>query len=131
MVVVTSQGQAIDSVDALTAKEVFTNNNLFRAATFRPKKTVRFEDVLKAADAYKRTFGEQIKEVEQGVVATAIRAKVQPITRRTSCRPHPSGQASACPAPTCSPACDQPDGPTDPRQRKRPILSFSRLPRRY
>jgi hypothetical protein len=74
-VVATSQGQSIESVDALTAKEVFTNNNLFRAATFRPKKTLGFEDILKAATAYKKTFGEQIKEVEQGVVAAAIRGK--------------------------------------------------------
>jgi len=74
-VVVTSQGMSIESVDALTAKEVFTNNNLFRAATFRPKKSIDFAEILKAADAYKKTFGEQIKEVEQGVVAAAIRGR--------------------------------------------------------
>lgn len=74
-VVVTSQGQTLESVEALTAKEVFTNNNLFRAATFRPKKSIDFAEILKAADAYKKTFGEQIKEVEQGVVAAAIRVK--------------------------------------------------------
>lgn len=75
--IATSQGQSIESVADPAAKEVFLNNNLFRAATFRPKKIIDFTEVLKAADAYKKTFGEQIKEVEQTVVAAAIRAKVQ------------------------------------------------------
>jgi hypothetical protein len=76
-VIATSQGQSIESVADLTAKEVFVNNNLFRAATFRPKKSIDFPEILKAADAYRKTFGEQIKEVEQTVVAAAIRTKVQ------------------------------------------------------
>ncbi len=76
-IIATSQGQSIESVADLTAKEVFVNNNLFRAATFRPKKSIDFAEILKAADAYKKTFGEQIKEVEQTVVAAAIRTKVQ------------------------------------------------------
>lgn len=76
-IVATSQGQAIATVTDFAAKEVFVNNNLFRAATFRPKKSIDFAEILKAAEAYKKAFGEQIKEVEQTVVAAAIRTKVQ------------------------------------------------------
>ncbi len=55
------------------ASDVFTNNTKFRSATFRPKKVLDFAEIVKAADAFKSTFGEEIKELNQDEVAQAIR----------------------------------------------------------
>jgi len=73
---VTSQGQSIESVLDPGAVEVFTNNTKFRSATFRPKKVLDFAEIVKAAQAFKNTFGEEIKNLtNQDEVATAIRKK--------------------------------------------------------
>lgn len=69
----TSQGLSIESVHDFGADEVFTNNTKFRAATFRPKKVLDFPEIVKAADAYKNTFGEAVSTLNQEEVATAIR----------------------------------------------------------
>jgi hypothetical protein len=74
-VTVTSQGISIDSVFDLSAADVFTNNTRFRAATFRPKKVLDFAEIVKAADSYKITFGEEIKSLNQDEVARSIRAQ--------------------------------------------------------
>ncbi|MCA9087267.1 MAG: BREX system P-loop protein BrxC [Planctomycetaceae bacterium] len=70
-----SQGLSIGTVDDLGASDVFTNNTKFRSATFRPKKVLDFAEVVKAADAFKKTFGEEIKQLTQDEVAKAIREK--------------------------------------------------------
>ena len=49
----TSKGQTIDSALSVEARGTFENNNLFRQTSFRPKKGVEFEDLLKAAEAFK------------------------------------------------------------------------------
>ncbi|MDA1054490.1 MAG: BREX system P-loop protein BrxC [Planctomycetota bacterium] len=71
----TSQGLSIDSAEDFGAVDVFTNNTKFRAATFRPKKVLDFAEIVKAAEAFKSTFGEEIKSLNQDEVAKAIREK--------------------------------------------------------
>jgi hypothetical protein len=73
---VTSKGQTIESALGVEPKNVFSNNNLFRAATFRPKQSLGFEELVKAAEAFKRVFGREVPELEQGAVAREIRAAV-------------------------------------------------------
>ena len=58
---------------SVEAKNVFGNNNLFRAASFKPKKTLEYEQIILAADAFKQVFGKEIPELEQGVIARWIR----------------------------------------------------------
>jgi hypothetical protein len=70
---VTSKGQTFDSALSVEAKDTFTNNNVFRQATFRPKQGIEHESLIKAADAFRTTFGKEIKELEQGKLASAIR----------------------------------------------------------
>ena len=73
---VTSKGQSIESALSVEAKNVFGNNNLFRSASFRPKKSLGFQELVKAADAFKNVFGREIPELEQGAVARTIRDEV-------------------------------------------------------
>src|SRR5207249_833361 len=69
----TSQGQTIANALSLEARNTFTNNNHFRAASFRPKQSgLTFADWAQAAEDYKAVFGKEVSEIEQGVVANAI-----------------------------------------------------------
>jgi len=70
---VTSKGQIIESATTVEARAVFTNNNVFRQATFRPKVGLDFPALIAAAQAYETTFGRAIAELAQTPVATAIR----------------------------------------------------------
>lgn len=70
---VTSKGQTINSALSIEAKNVFGNNNLFRAASLRPKQSLGFDELVKASHAFKNVFGREIPELEQGAVARAIR----------------------------------------------------------
>jgi len=72
----TSRGQTIEAATSLEARTTFTNNNLFRQASFRPKLTMDFERLIQAAQAYQETFGREVAGLEQNVVAEAIRAAV-------------------------------------------------------
>ncbi len=69
----TSKGQTIDSTLSIEARNTFENNNLFRQTSFRPKKGVEFEDLIKAAEAYKTAFGKELPELEQVAAAASIR----------------------------------------------------------
>lgn len=70
----TSKGQVIESALSLEARTTFTNNNLFRQASFRPRTTdCEFTDYIDAAEAFKTCFGKEIQELEENVVAGAIR----------------------------------------------------------
>jgi hypothetical protein len=71
----TSQGLSMESVEDFGASDVFTNNTKYRAATFRFKTVLGFEKIVKAAEAFKSTFGEEIKSLNQDEVARAIRNK--------------------------------------------------------
>src|SRR5262249_11534598 len=75
---VTSKGEVIDSALSTEARNVFTNNNLFRQASFRPRKDegVDFPKLVQANDAFQATFGREIPELEPGVVARTIREEV-------------------------------------------------------
>ena len=74
-VTVTSQGVTIESVVDLGAIDAFTNNTKFRSSTFRPKKVLDFAELVKAGDAFQKTFGEKIASLTQDEVAKAIRNK--------------------------------------------------------
>lgn len=74
----TSKGQVIESALSLDARTTFTNNNLFRQASFRPRTTdCEFADYIEAGEAYKACFGKEIQEYEENVVAQAIRATTE------------------------------------------------------
>lgn len=72
----TSKGQSIESALSLEAKSTFPNNNLFRQASFRPKVGLEFKHVVEAYEHFREVFGHDISELEQGVVAAAIRDEV-------------------------------------------------------
>lgn len=72
----TSRGTTIDSALSVEARDVFLNNNVFRQAAFRPKVGLEFEHIARAADAFASVFGKEVKELEQGQVAGAIREAV-------------------------------------------------------
>ena len=59
----TSKGQTFDAVTALGVRETFSNNNLFRQATFRPKKGLEPEERYKAAQAFEDTFGREVRDI--------------------------------------------------------------------
>jgi len=73
---VLSKGQTIDSTATTAAKECFSGNNLFRAASFRPKKGLDFKVRVEAGEHFKDTFGEEIKDLVQ-TLAPEIRAAVE------------------------------------------------------
>jgi hypothetical protein len=73
----TSGGQQIESAVSLEARNVFTNNNLFKQATFQPKKGLDFPQVVEASENFKDTFGQSVGELEQGAVAREIRKQVE------------------------------------------------------
>ncbi|MCK6527600.1 BREX system P-loop protein BrxC [Myxococcota bacterium] len=71
-----SRGQVIDNALSLDARTTFTNNNLFRQATFRPKVSVDYGELVKADGHFRDVFGKEIAELEPGVVARAIKDEV-------------------------------------------------------
>jgi hypothetical protein len=73
----TSKGQTIDSATSVEARETFTTNNLFRQASFRPpKQAISFQELTKAAEAYRDTFGDEVREINQATITAAIRQQV-------------------------------------------------------
>lgn len=72
----TSKGQTIDTVTGVDARDIFSNNNLFRQASFRPKKGVEFEELVKASDAFRDTFGSDVKELNASSIVAQLRGEV-------------------------------------------------------
>jgi len=72
----TSKGQVLESALSLEARNTFTNNNLFRQTSFRPKVGLEFTNIVDAADHFKEVFGKEVSELEQGVVAHALREEI-------------------------------------------------------
>lgn len=72
----TSKGQTIESALSLDARNTFSNNNLFRQASFLPKVGLDFTQIVDAAEHFKDVFGREIQELEQNAVAAAIREEV-------------------------------------------------------
>lgn len=69
----TSKGLTIESASSVEAKNVFGNNNLFRAASLRPKQSLEYAQIVLAAESFKQAFGKEIPELEQGVIARCIK----------------------------------------------------------
>jgi hypothetical protein len=72
----TSKGQTLDNVTGVEARETFANNNLFRQAAFRPKKGIEFQELVKAAEAFRDTFGSEVKELNAGSIVAELRKEV-------------------------------------------------------
>ena len=72
----TSKGQTIDSVTGVEARDTFSNNNLFRQASFRPKKGIEFEELVKASEAFRDTFGSEVRELNAGAIVAELRKEV-------------------------------------------------------
>ncbi|MGB7219898.1 MAG: BREX system P-loop protein BrxC [Vicinamibacterales bacterium] len=72
----TSKGQTIDSATGVEARDIFSNNNLFRQASFRPKKGVEFEELVKASEAFRDTFGSEVRELNTGAIVAELRKEV-------------------------------------------------------
>jgi hypothetical protein len=72
----TSKGQTLDTVTGIEARDTFSNNNLFRQASFRPKKGIEFEELVKASEAFKDTFGSEVKELNAGAIVAELRKEV-------------------------------------------------------
>jgi hypothetical protein len=71
-----SKGQTIDTITGVEARETFSNNNLFRQASFRPKKGIEFEELVKASEAFRDTFGSEVKELNAGTIVAELRKQV-------------------------------------------------------
>jgi hypothetical protein len=72
----TSKGQTIESATSVEAKETFGNNNFFRQASFRPKKGIEFAEVVKAGEAFRDTFGRDVRELSAGAVTSELRREI-------------------------------------------------------
>ena len=72
----TSKGQTLDSVTGVEARETFSNNNLFRQASFRPKKGLEFEELVRASEAFRDTFGSEVKELNASAIVAELRKEV-------------------------------------------------------
>lgn len=72
----TSKGQTIDSLAGVDARDTFNNNNLFRQASFRPKKGIEFEELVRASEAFRDTFGKEVRELNAGAIVNELRREV-------------------------------------------------------
>ena len=72
----TSKGQTIDVVTGVEARDTFSNNNLFRQASFRPKKGIEFEELVKASEAFRDTFGSEVRELNAGAIVAELRKEI-------------------------------------------------------
>lgn len=72
----TSKSQTIDCVTGIEARDTFSNNNLFRQASFRPKKGPDFEGLVKASEAFRDTFGSEVRELSLGPIIEDVRREV-------------------------------------------------------
>jgi hypothetical protein len=72
----TSKGQTIDATTTSLSRETFSNNNLFRQASFRPKKGIEFEELVKASEAFRDTFGSEVRELTTSAIAAELRKEV-------------------------------------------------------
>jgi hypothetical protein len=73
---VTSKGQTIDSTTGVEARDTFTNNNIFRQAAFRPKKGLEFAELVKASDAFRDTFGSEVRELNAATIVSELRKEI-------------------------------------------------------
>jgi hypothetical protein len=69
-------GQTMELATGVAAQDCFNNNNQFRVATFRPKKSIDFGVVAEAADHFKETFGVNARELAEAPLAAEIRQQI-------------------------------------------------------
>lgn len=72
----TSKGQTFDAMTGVEARETFSNNNLFRQASFRPKRGIEFEELAKASVAFRETFGTEVREMSAAIIGQELRKEV-------------------------------------------------------
>ena len=72
----TSKGQTIDSATGIEARDTFSNNNFFRQASFRRKKGIEFEELVKASEAFRDTFGGEVRELNAGAIVSELRKQI-------------------------------------------------------
>jgi Family of unknown function (DUF6079) len=72
----TSKGQTIDSATGIEARDTFSNNNFFRQASFRPKKGIEFDELVKASEAFRDTFGSEVRELNAGAIVSELRKEI-------------------------------------------------------
>ena len=72
-----SKGQSFNSALGPEALDTFSNNAIFRQASFRPKKPVDFPELVKAGEAFVDTFGSEVRELAQATIVAQIRAEVE------------------------------------------------------
>lgn len=68
----TSKGQTIDNLASPEVREALLNNNTFKQMSFRPKKGIEFEELVNASEAFRKTFGSDIKELNAGAIVAAL-----------------------------------------------------------
>ena len=90
---VISKGQTIDSATGIDARDTFSNNNFFRQASFRPKKGIEFEELVKASEAFRDTFGSEVRELNAGAIVSELRKEV---ARHEDAVASAHGQLIAC-----------------------------------
>jgi len=72
----TSKGQTIDSATGIEARDTFSNNNFFRQASFRPKKGIEFTELVRASEAFRDTFGSEVRELNTGAIVSELRKEI-------------------------------------------------------
>lgn len=72
---VTSKGQTIEKTTSPEAQKTFENNP-FKQASFRPKRGIEFGELIKAAEAFRDTFGSEIREINASTIAAELRREV-------------------------------------------------------
>ena len=80
----TSKGQTFDSATGAAAIDTFSNNAVFRQASFRPKKRIDFEELVKACQAFSDTFGSDVRELAQASIVAQLRAEIDKATDHVS-----------------------------------------------
>jgi len=73
----TSKGETIDSLAGVDARETFSNNNLFRQASFRPKRGIEFSELVKASEAFRDTFGTEVSELNASTIVAELRKQIE------------------------------------------------------
>ena len=71
-----SKGQTLEIATTLEARETFSNNNFFRQASFRPKRGIEFAEQVRAAQAFKEAFGNEIREITPSTIAAQLREEI-------------------------------------------------------
>lgn len=72
-----SKGETFDTTTSAQAKECLLSNNLFRATSFRPKKGIDMAVIVEAAENFKSTFGNEVKELSASPIANEIRRELE------------------------------------------------------